>query len=287
MEFRLVEFKKEIEITGFYSYFYSEHSKDFCFGGERHDFWELVYVDDGEIDAVAENMGYKLRQGDVIFHKPMEFHALAANKKDPHNIIVTSFETKSPAMKYFENKIIHVDAQRKKVLSLFLKEAQLSYGSSMNAEPRQAPFGSQQLMAAYMEEFLISLIRLDDDKKRFSRSDSGSKRNVENAIAEQVEQYLLKSMYAPLTLADICARFNMSRSYLCQIFNEAYGEGIISRFIQIKTAEAKKLIRRGEMNVTQIAGVLGYSGIHQFTRSFKKATGMSPTAYAKSIKDSV
>ena len=50
-----------------------------------------------------------------------------------------------------------------------------------------------------------------------------------------------------------------------------------------KIEEAKKLLREGEMSVSEIADILRYSGIHSFTRAFKNVTGFSPTAYIKSI----
>ena len=54
-------------------------------------------------------------------------------------------------------------------------------------------------------------------------------------------------------------------------------------FIDIKIMEAKRLIRLGELNFTQIAEKLGYTSIHHFSRSFKGKTRMSPGAYEKSI----
>ena len=38
------------------------------------------------------------------------------------------------------------------------------------------------------------------------------------------------------------------------------------------------------MTATQIAEALGYESIHYFCRQFKKATGQSPTEYAKTIR---
>ena len=47
--------------------------------------------------------------------------------------------------------------------------------------------------------------------------------------------------------------------------------------------EAKKLLREKNHSITQISELLGYSSIHIFSRAFKKAVGLSPTAYIKSI----
>lgn len=47
--------------------------------------------------------------------------------------------------------------------------------------------------------------------------------------------------------------------------------------------EAKKLLRESNYNVTQISELLGYASIHHFSRMFKRAYGVSPTAYQSSI----
>jgi YesN/AraC family two-component response regulator len=54
-------------------------------------------------------------------------------------------------------------------------------------------------------------------------------------------------------------------------------------FYRLKIEEAKRLIRNGTNNFTQIADKLGYSTIHYFSRQFKKIVGMSPSEYSKSI----
>ena len=60
--------------------------------------------------------------------------------------------------------------------------------------------------------------------------------------------------------------------------------GPIEYFISTKIDLAKKLLREDNMNITEIAEFLGYSGIHYFSRQFKKTTGMSPRQYSISIK---
>ena len=55
-------------------------------------------------------------------------------------------------------------------------------------------------------------------------------------------------------------------------------------FTSLKIEEAKKLISFDKYTFTEIAYKLGYSSLHYFSRQFKKATDMSLTEYARSIK---
>ena len=51
----------------------------FSFTGESHDFWELVYADKGDVTVFADDKSFVLEQGNVIFHKPNEWHNVRAN----------------------------------------------------------------------------------------------------------------------------------------------------------------------------------------------------------------
>ncbi|HOJ09593.1 MAG TPA: AraC family transcriptional regulator [Clostridiales bacterium] len=290
MGLELKTFKKDIDILGLYTFYYFEHSKDFYFTGERHNFWEMVYVDSGEISVIADNAGYIIKQGDVIFHKPMEFHTLASNKKDPHNVMVITFSVKGEAMKFFENKIFTVDSQHKKILSLLLEEAQKTSFSIPNnlykklLDIKNSEIGSQQLVISYLEQFLIALMRSNQNNERNGRISRYAKKNAENALVDSIEKYLLDNIYERISLKDICEKFNLSKSYICHLFKEATGKSIIDCYINFKIAEAKKLIRQGNLNFTQISEKLCYTSIHHFTRSFKNITGISPSSYEKSVK---
>jgi len=80
-----------VDIKEIKSLYYFELSKDYRNFGESHDFWEIVYVDKGEIEATADEKIVTVKQGQAIFHKPNEFHNVIANKTVAPNIFITSF----------------------------------------------------------------------------------------------------------------------------------------------------------------------------------------------------
>ena len=96
--FDMQPIKEEITIQGFNSIYYFELGKDFTHEPEAHDFWEMVYVDNGNIYAITDGVGCNLSQGQVIFHKPMELHAHISDKKAPNNMLVVAFTARGEAM---------------------------------------------------------------------------------------------------------------------------------------------------------------------------------------------
>jgi AraC-like DNA-binding protein len=108
-------------------------------------------------------------------------------------------------------------------------------------------------------------------------------RNKDFLRVAPILDYIRDNLSSPLTLDQIAAQFYLSKHYLCRIFKESTGTSPVDYWIALKIKEAKKLIRQGSLNMTQISEHLGYSSIHHFTRMFKRVTGLSPTAYKSSV----
>ena len=290
MEFQIQPIKRDIEIDGFNSIYYFEFGKDFSHTPEKHDFWEMVYVDGGEIIAVTDGLGRTLNQGQVIFHKPMEVHAHVSNRVVPNNMLVVSFTTKSPAMEFFDKKIFNLDKTGKTLLSLFIKEATNALGiipgEYSNKNPidfSNSPFGSMQLLECYFTELLLVLCRdANESGTRVKRNDV-SKELAQSSIAELIVSFLNENIYSMITLSDLCSKFFMGKSKLCKLFNDYQGEGPIEYYTKLKIAEAKKLLQKESLTVSNISDMLGYSSIHNFSRAFKKSVGFSPIEYRKKI----
>ena len=290
MEFAMQPIQKEIEIDGFHSIYYFEFDKNFSFPPERHDFWEMMYVDSGEVYAITGGHGRMLSQGQLIFQRPMELHAHISNQRVPNNMLIVSFTSKSLAMEFFDKKIFTLDKTQRTLLSLFMKEAQTALGKIPNEYSNKnpldfsgAPAGSVQLLACYLLEFLLVLKRSNDTSVgRVIRAES-TKALGESSITELIVSYLKESVYENVTVSDICAKFFIGKSHLCNLFAEHVGEGPIEYFAKLKIAEAKRLLRIEELSITAISDMLSFSSIHNFSRAFKRIVGFSPSEYRKQL----
>ncbi len=288
--FDMQPIKEELKIDGFNSIYYFEFGKDFSHAPERHNFWEMVYVDNGQINAITNGIGCTLQQGQVIFHEPMETHAHVSNSKVSNNMLVVSFTTSSEVMQYFKNKTFTLDKTSKTLLSLFLEEAKNALGivpgdynnkNALNFLPDV--FGASQLLQCYFTEFLIRLIRNGNLLSKNVTFSKKSRNIANNSLSELICEYLRSNIYENITLKDICFKFLLGKTQLCKIFRESTGQSPIEFYMDLKIKEAKKLIREKNLSVSQISDNLKYSSVHIFSRAFKKAVGMSPTAYSKSI----
>ena len=99
-----LEEKALIEITRLNSFYHFHFATGYVFPGERHPFWELVYVLSGQVDVGADERVYALNAGDLIFHQPDEYHSIWANYAHAPDMIVVTFDCDSDAMRYFQKR---------------------------------------------------------------------------------------------------------------------------------------------------------------------------------------
>ena len=281
------ELKNEINIDKVFTIHYFEYAKGFAFKGESHDFWEFVYIDKGEAIITAENETLILPHGNIIFHKPGEWHNICS--ENASNSVIVSFECHSPAMKFFENKILQIGNIQKKLISKIIAERINTFEGPLGdpyaeklTRKNVSPIGSEQLIKQYIAELLILLMRNDDTMQM-----TNFKSHITDTTFDEIEAFMQKNIHRSLSLEEIASVANISVSSLREIFRTNASCGVIEYFIDMKIVQAKKFIRDDNYNITQIAELLGYSGPHYFSRQFRQKTGMSPLQYSKSIKSMV
>ena len=87
-----------------------------------------------------------------------------------------------------------------------------------------------------------------------------------------------------LTLEQICRDNLIGRSQLQKLFHSHTGGGVMEYFSWLKIQTARRMIREGRLNFTQIATRLSFQSVHYFSRRFRQITGMSPSEYAQSVR---
>lgn len=75
MGYEAIRLQRPLAVDDIVSVHYFEYSSNYYFEGERHDFWEFLYVDKGELDVRAGDVVQHLKKGQIFSHKPGEFHA--------------------------------------------------------------------------------------------------------------------------------------------------------------------------------------------------------------------
>lgn len=290
MAYTAIQLRRPIRIERIITVHYFEYGPDYTFVGESHDFWELVYVDKGEIIAQAGEAEHLLQKGQMLFHEPGEFHTLKAAGGRAPNVVVVTFECEGAAMDFFRGRLLSAGDTERALMARIVEQAAEAFATPLDDPLSQTmerrtdqPFGAEQLIALALESLLLELIR-KGGAPAAARPSSLLRENSRNDLLERVCRYLEENLEKRLTLSDICRDNLVGRSYLQKVFREKTGGGAMEYFGRLKVRRAKELIREGQHNFTEIAALLGYNSIHYFSRHFKKVTGMTPSEYASSVK---
>jgi AraC-like DNA-binding protein len=268
-----------------------EFSKNYVFPGELHDFWEFIYVEKGEILITADGIGYLLKAGEMAFHKPNEFHSIKATGQHISNVIVVSFESRSASMQFFNNKILFLDDHEKEILRQILAEGKSAFERltieppvmGMRRKENVLP-GTEQIIKLSIELLLIHIYRRRDSISRSERYTLRPQQVIDKKTSEDISYYLQKHLSSSVTLESLSHVFGLSTSKIKKLFKEQTGKSVMEYFIDMKIIEAEELIKKGELNFTQISETSGFKTIHYFSRIFKIKTGMTPSQYARSIR---
>lgn len=289
--FTRVSFDRVFNIEKIITIFYMEFSKSFSYEGERHDFWEMVYVDKGEMICTADKNRFVLKSGEMTFHKPNEFHNLSGNDNVAPNVSIITFECKSRAMKNFEGKIFRLNAEEKTLLSTLFEEGLSSFRLVDEHNPllqqlekiTPSPFGSSQMTKNLLEIFLIKLCRNTDVlTKQMRQSYVIDGVDIPYNVKEILD-YLQENVYGKITISDVAKVVGKSESTVKQLFSLYRDNGIIKYYNSLKIKEARRLIREGNYNMTQIADMLHFDNPQYFSKCFKSFTHMTPSEYKASI----
>lgn len=251
--------------------------------GETHDFWEIVYLDRGEINLRAADKRLKLKQGEMIFHKPNEFHSIECDGTHSASVYIVTFISHSSAMKYFREKLIKIPSDMKPLIRRLIDESINTFRVStypLTLLP-SASVGGAQLIKLYLEELFIRLLRLGEQKN--SRGAAVLRDPSENALVNEIESYLLDRVCERVTLEDISGYLHFGKSHLCDVFKKGTGQTIMQYHMTLKINEAKILLKENKLTVNKISEKLGFETPAYFSRAFSKQVGMSPRAYRNAL----
>jgi AraC-like DNA-binding protein len=134
-----------------------------------------------------------------------------------------------------------------------------------------------------LEIFLIKLYRHTDVvTKSMRQSYVIDGMNIPYHVKEILD-FLHENIYGKITVADVARHVGKSESTVKQQFSLYRKSGMMKYFNSLKIKEARKLIREGNYNMTQISDMLHFDNPQYFSKCFKSFTNMTPREYKASI----
>ena len=266
-----VKVEQKLEVDAIYTFFYHEKEQGFLFAGESHPMLELTYVDQGTLHSVADGLDLTLKQGEMVFYAPNQWHMQYAEMGMAPRYITITFEARGLDWQQLVNRKF---AAPQKIVALI---------QQMLREQEQMDELSGDMIISMLKQLLIQLMRQATAPAE-AKLQTSNAIHSENEIIRRAQMYVSTHIREKLTVPLLARQVDVSPSYLTALFHKNLQISPGEYIRRIKLQESKQMIRENNLNFTEIAAALQYSTVHHFSRQFKEKFGITPTEYAKSVR---
>jgi AraC family transcriptional regulator len=153
--------------------------------------------------------------------------------------------------------------------------AQKLIGLTEGAEPDNSCY-----MEALGRVLAHELMRLD-------RGAAPRKNTVRGGLAgwqqRIVTAYIEDHLADPISLADLAELVSLSTYHFCRAFKQSFGIPPLRYHASRRIDRAKVLLAKPAPSVTRVGLTVGFSETSSFTAAFRKATGLTPSAYHRGL----
>lgn len=248
-----------------------------------HDFYEIIYILDGEFSSLVDNVTYFLKKGDFlligrnVLHK---YHFIEGKHSRSRRIVLWitrqmldrlsgGEQDLSLCLERGKGAVYHFPLHYEGILHELLVRAAMTDVPDMEGMKGKRLYDRAQLTLFFL--YLNELC----EKDAFS---SGEKTQVHHELVEQVNDYIEAHMQEAVSLDELAEQVHMSKYHFLRRFKELTGTTVHVYLNNKRLIHACELLQEGEA-VGEVWGRCGFSDYSSFLRNFRKEYGMSPTSY--------
>lgn len=250
------------------SSYYQIRKGSYQSGREKNSFYELIYVDHGEMDVTVDDETYHMQKYDLMLYHPGQKHSLETTEDSSCSYMSITFTMDTGIKGNLKNRVFHTRKDLYQTLTRFMKAIQEDTPLNM------------ELAMLHLKEVLILLYQFDGEEKPAGQ-ETTLQSHYDDTMLNEILVFIHNNVYASYTVEDLCQKFSISRSSLQALFRANLGMTPKQYISELKLNEAKKLISQHEHTISQVSDLLGFTSIHYFSRRFKSYFGIAPSEYAR------
>ena len=254
--------------------------------------YELLYIKSGGAEITIGDATYTGAQGDLFIFRPGQRHSIRIADEAP-----------------FVQPHIHFDLfsypDRSEVPISFKNMSEMSademrYFRRDDCEAFISPFPSllRPQSPLYIEQLIFDVIHAYNNPGLFPEitlkwlflrlwvqllSEIACQRDLpreqKSEAVRKVKLYLEHNVDRRITLDELARANHFSKSYLSRLFKEAYQTSPLHYHTTLRIQKAKDLVRFTNMPLTEIASLMAFENLQDFSRVFRKLEGVPPSYY--------
>ncbi len=240
-----------------------------------HDCHQIIFIVKGTVDFCINDKILRATQGDVAIFSRYENHSVVECSDEYERFVlhidpdvvnqkstVYSLLTDRPAD--FCN-IIHVPLYMDEITDIFKRILFEHHNTSKLADEMEQLLVRQLLITVYR----CTSINFD---------------NTYDDVVATIKRQFENEYQKPFTLSTLAKQQSLSISSLSHRFRSATGASPMEYLQSCRMANAKQMLAETDYNIGQIIEKCGFSDNSNFSRTFKRLNGMSPTDFRRKYK---
>ncbi len=240
-----------------------------------HIHYELYFLLDGTRTVTIENEVYHIDGNSLLCIPPYCLHRMEGG---PYNRVKIDFtatyldDFQRSVIDMCVKQVIHVtDEERRELLQILglLEEAQ-QFKQRRTIQAREY---ETQVCFSFFVLRLKSLSGFPTEKFRPG--------NAYSARTKKMIEYITKNYSKKITLDDLSALLNLSKTLICREFKHDTGSSINEYLQSVRIAQAKNLLTTSAKTIAEVAEACGFASQNYFCIVFTEEVQMSPAQYRR------
>ena len=231
-----------------------------------------------DMKTVVDEKEYELLENNLLIYGPGQFHCQKIPEGESCSYVTIIFDLDNA--NHEDNKVVYgsllnrVFGYNKKIHSLVK--------TFVNESNSQLPF-INSLIICLLQEIVIRLLQSDFMEQTDQHPVTEVRQNYQDEMLNQILAYISDTITEPITVAEICQKFSLSRSSLQILFKENLAQTPKKYISELKLDKSCQMIRENKYTISEIALMLGFNSIQYFSKAFTKKYNIAPSEYAKQI----
>lgn len=230
--------------------------------------YQIIYIAKGRGYFVFDNEEQEVNEGNIVLYRPGEFQEYRYDYDDESEIYWIHFTGYG-----VEDYLRVLNFKNKQVYEVGFHNEYTVLWNKMMTELQVRRIHYEVIVEGMMIQLLGIIARsIYEEKKNISRA---------HEYIQEVIEHMHRNSEEPISIKEYASRCNMSVCWFISNFKELTGMTPGQYITQIKINKAKELLTNTELNISEVADIIGYQNSFYFSRIFKKVTGMCPREWKK------
>lgn len=250
-----------------------------------HEEAEILFVTEGELELVINDISIFAKKGSVILIPPNLLHAAYQDKNQIGSFSAIVFHPD------FISSRNHDKIQREQLLPFFDNNFISSYAMNLTDPDSEivhylidklceayekCPLYSELKIKGYLFQLLFHLLQ---NERKYNMKSPSAYLNEERK--QTIISYIENNYQNPVSLQDLAAAVNLSKEQFCRFFKQAFRATPVNYLNQYRINRSIDLLCKSSLPIIDIAVSVGFDSSNYFSIAFKKATGMTPSQFRK------